>query len=90
MRCLSDDTLTDIAILDGKIAATGDIDAPARKTVELNGDVFVSAGWIDSTSTATRTPLFTTTNRTAWVLPPALTTSWWMRSSTGADDVDDF
>ena len=40
---LSDDTLTDIAIQDGKIAATGDIDAPARKTVELNGDVFVSA-----------------------------------------------
>ena len=53
---LADDTLTDIAIQDGKIAATGDIDAPARKTVELNGDVFVSAGWIDSTSTATRTP----------------------------------
>ena len=45
---LADDTLTDIAIQDGKIAATGDIDAPARKTVELNGDVFVSAGWIDS------------------------------------------
>lgn len=68
---LADDTLTDIAIQDGKIAATGDIDAPARKTVELNGDVFVSAGWMTPTYTATRTPRFTTTSRTAWALPPA-------------------
>ncbi len=45
---LADDTLTDIAIQDGKIAAMGEIDGPAHKTVELNGDVFVSAGWIDS------------------------------------------
>ena len=45
---LTDDTLTDIAIQDGKIAAVGDITAAARKTVELNGEVFVSAGWIDS------------------------------------------
>ncbi|VTN13470.1 Uncharacterised protein [Raoultella terrigena] len=31
---LVDDTLTDIAIQDGKIAALGEISAPARKTVE--------------------------------------------------------
>ncbi|KAB2439617.1 amidohydrolase/deacetylase family metallohydrolase, partial [Enterobacter hormaechei] len=32
---LADDTLTDIAIQDGKIAATGDSAAPARQTVGL-------------------------------------------------------
>ena len=45
---LVDDTLTDIAIQDGKIAALGEISAPSRKTIELNGKVYVSAGWIDS------------------------------------------
>ena len=45
---LVDDTLTDIAIHDGKIAALGEISAPSRKTIELNGKVYVSAGWIDS------------------------------------------
>ena len=45
---LTDDTLTDIAIQDGKIAAVGDITDPAHRTVELNGDTYVSAGWIDS------------------------------------------
>lgn len=47
---LVDDTLTDIAIQDGKIAALGEISAPSRKTIELNGKVYVSAGWIDSRS----------------------------------------
>lgn len=68
---LADDTLTDIAIQDGKIAATGQIDAPARKTVELNGDVFVSAGWIESHVHCYPNSQFTTTSRTAWALPPA-------------------
>ena len=45
---LVDDTLTDIAIQDGKIAALGDISAPAKSIVELNGKTYVSAGWIDS------------------------------------------
>ena len=47
-QSLVDDTLTDIAIQDGKIAALGEISAPSRKTIELNGKVYVSAGWIDS------------------------------------------
>jgi dihydroorotase len=45
---LVDDTLTDIAIQDGKIAALGEISASARKTVDLHGNYYVSAGWIDS------------------------------------------
>ena len=45
---LVDDTLTDIAIQDGKIAALGEISAPSRKTIDLQGNSYVSAGWIDS------------------------------------------
>ena len=37
---LVDDTLTDIAIQDGKIAALGEISAPSRKTIELNAKVY--------------------------------------------------
>lgn len=44
---LVDDTLTDIGIKDGKIAALGDLNAEATKVVSLDGDVYVSAGWID-------------------------------------------
>ncbi|EJN4797534.1 amidohydrolase/deacetylase family metallohydrolase [Salmonella enterica] len=45
---LVDDTLTNIALQDGKIAALGDVDGPALKTIDLRGECFVSAGWIDS------------------------------------------
>jgi dihydroorotase len=45
---LVDDTVTDIAIENGKIAALGDISGPAMKTVDLGGEHYVSAGWIDS------------------------------------------
>ena len=40
---LVDDTLTDIAIQDGKIAALGEISAPSRKTIDLQGNSYVSA-----------------------------------------------
>ena len=49
---LVDDTLTDIAIQDGKIAALGEISAPSRKTIELNGKVYVSAACESGTSAA--------------------------------------
>ncbi|MFP5640926.1 amidohydrolase/deacetylase family metallohydrolase, partial [Salmonella sp. 741265063_PST] len=45
---LVDDTLTNIALQDGKIAALGDVDGPAVKTIDLRGECYVSAGWIDS------------------------------------------
>ena len=35
---LVDDTLTDIAIQDGKIAALGEISAPSRNTLDLHGN----------------------------------------------------
>lgn len=41
---LVDDTLTNIALQDGKIAALGDVDGPAVKTIDLRGECYVSAG----------------------------------------------
>lgn len=86
---LADDTLTDIAIQDGKIAATGDINAPARKTVELNGDVFVSAGWIDShVHCYPNSPIYHDEPDSVGIATGVTTVV--DAGSTGADDVDDF
>lgn len=86
---LADDTLTDIAIQDGKIAATGQIDAPARKTVELNGDVFVSAGWIDShVHCYPNSPIYHDEPDSVGIATGVTTVV--DAGSTGADDVDDF
>lgn len=86
---LTDDTLTDIAIQDGKIAALGEIDAPARKTVELNGDVFVSAGWIDShVHCYPNSPIYHDEPDSVGIATGV--TSVVDAGSTGADDVDDF
>ena len=63
---LVDDTLTDIAIQDGKIAALGEISAPSRKTIDLQGNSYVSAGWI-----ATQIRRYITMSRTALASPPA-------------------
>ena len=85
---LVDDTLTDIAIQDGKIAALGEISAPSRKTIELNGKAYVSAGWIDShVHCYPNSPIITMSriashrHRLTTVIDAG---------STGADDVDDF
>ena len=86
---LADDTLTDIAIQDGKIAATGEIDAPARKTVELNGDVYVSAGWIDShVHCYPNSPIYHDEPDSVGIATGVTTVV--DAGSTGADDVDDF
>ncbi len=86
---LADDTLTDIAIQDGKIAALGEIDAPAHKTVELNGDVFVSAGWIDShVHCYPNSPIYHDEPDSVGIATGV--TSVVDAGSTGADDVDDF
>jgi len=80
---LTDDTLTDIAIQDGKIAALGDIDAPAHQTVALNGDVYVSAGWIDShVHCYPNSPIYHDDDQTAWALP-LVSPPWWMRAVPG-------
>lgn len=86
---LTDDTLTDIAIQDGKIAAVGDIAAPAQKTVELNGEVFVSAGWIDShVHCYPNSPIYHDEPDSVGIATGV--TSVVDAGSTGADDVDDF
>ena len=86
---LADDTLTDIAIQDGKIAALGDIDAPAHKTVELNGDVFVSAGWIDShVHCYPKSPIYHDQPDSVGIATGVTTVV--DAGSTGADDIDDF
>ncbi|MFC7420696.1 amidohydrolase/deacetylase family metallohydrolase [Iodobacter arcticus] len=43
----SDDAIFDIAMKDGKIAAIGQINAQARQTMDLKGQFYASAGWID-------------------------------------------
>lgn len=79
---LVDDTVSDIALKDGKIAALGNVDGSALKTIELGGECYVSAGWIDSHVHCYPKSRFITTNRTASVLRPALPPSW-MRAVPG-------
>ncbi|MFW0767976.1 amidohydrolase/deacetylase family metallohydrolase [Trabulsiella odontotermitis] len=86
---LVDDTLTDIAILDGKIAALGDITAPAKKTVELHGEVYVSAGWIDShVHCYPKSPIYHDEPDSVGIATGVTTVI--DAGSTGADDIDDF
>lgn len=86
---LTDDTLTDIAIQDGKIAAVGDITDPAHRTVELNGDTYVSAGWIDShVHCYPNSPIYHDEPDSVGIATGV--TSVVDAGSTGADDVDDF
>lgn len=77
---LVDDTLTNIALQDGKIAALGDVDGPALKTIDCAVSVLSARVGLILTFTATRHRRFTTTNRTAWVLPLALP-QWWMQAA---------
>jgi dihydroorotase len=86
---LVDDTLTDIAILDGKIAALGDITAPAKKTVELHGEVYASAGWIDShVHCYPKSPIYHDEPDSVGIATGVTTVV--DAGSTGADDIDDF
>lgn len=45
---LVDETLVDIAIQDGKIAAVGQVSGEAKDERVLDGTLYLSAGWIDS------------------------------------------
>ena len=86
---LVDDTQTDIAIRDGKIAALGEISAPARKTLELDGRYYVSAGWIDShVHCYPNSPIYHDEPDSVGVATGVTTVI--DAGSTGADDVDDF
>jgi dihydroorotase len=86
---LVDDTLTDIAIQDGKIAALGEISAPARKTIELDGRCYASAGWIDShVHCYPNSPIYHDQPDSVGIATGVTTVI--DAGSTGADDIDDF
>ena len=86
---LVDDTLTDIAIVDGKIAALGELSGPARQRVELGGRYYVSAGWIDShVHCYPRSPIYHDEPDSVGIRSGVTTVV--DAGSTGADDVDDF
>ena len=86
---LVDDTVTDIAIKDGKIAALGDIHGEATKVVSLNGEHFVSAGWIDlHVHCYPKSPIYNDEPDSVGIATGVTTVI--DAGSTGADDVDEF
>lgn len=86
---LVDDTVTDIAIKDGKIAALGDIHGEATKVVSLGGEHYVSAGWIDlHVHCYPKSPIYNDEPDSVGVATGVTTVI--DAGSTGADDVDTF
>ena len=86
---LVDDTVSDIALKDGKIAALGDVDGPALKTIELGGECYVSAGWIDShVHCCPKSPIYHDQPDSVGIATGVTTVV--DAGSTGADDIDDF
>lgn len=86
---LVDDTVTDIAIVAGKIAALGDLSGPASKTLDLQGEHYVSAGWIDShVHCYPNSPIYHDQPDSVGIATGVTTVI--DAGSTGADDIDDF
>lgn len=86
---LVDDTVSDIALKDGKIAALGDVDSPAAKTIDLRGECYVSAGWIDShVHCYPNSPIYHDQPDSVGIATGVTTVV--DAGSTGADDIDDF
>lgn len=86
---LVDDTVTDIAIKDGKIVALGEINGEATKVVSLNGDQYVSAGWIDlHVHCYPKSPIYNDEPDSVGIATGVTTVI--DAGSTGADDVDTF
>ncbi len=86
---LVDDTVTDIAIAAGKIAALGEINGPAAKTVDLRGEHYVSAGWIDChVHCYPNSPIYHDQPDSVGIQTGVTTVI--DAGSTGADDIDDF
>ncbi|UBO74425.1 amidohydrolase/deacetylase family metallohydrolase [Aeromonas rivuli] len=82
--------LTDVAIAAGKIAALGQLDkAHASRELDLGGNLYLSAGWIDShTHCYPRSPIYQDEPDKVGVESGVTTVI--DAGSTGADDVDDF
>lgn len=86
---LSDGTLNDIAISDGKIAATGQVTGPAKHEWDLAGRYLLSAGWIDShVHCYPKSPIYHDEADRIGVETGVTTVV--DAGSTGADDIDDF
>jgi len=86
-----DGGLTDIAVRNGKVAVLGQVagDATARQIIDLRGDVFASAGWIDAhVHCYAKSPVYHDEPDLVGVAGGVTTVI--DAGSTGADDVDDF
>lgn len=86
---LVDDTVIDIAIKDGKIAALGEVSGKAHEERALNGEFYVSAGWIDShVHCYPKSPIYHDEPDSIGIATGVTTVI--DAGSTGADDIDDF
>ncbi len=81
--------VVDVAVLNGKIAALGQLDATAKKVMDLAGDFYISAGWIDGhTHCYSKSPIYNDEPDLVGVETGVTTVI--DAGSVGADDVDDF
>ncbi|HEY1843807.1 MAG TPA: amidohydrolase/deacetylase family metallohydrolase [Buttiauxella sp.] len=86
---LVDDTVIDIALKDGKIAALGNVTGAAHEERTLNGEYYVSAGWIDShVHCYPKSPIYHDEPDSVGIASGVTTVV--DAGSTGADDVDEF
>ncbi|RPH28569.1 amidohydrolase/deacetylase family metallohydrolase [Buttiauxella warmboldiae] len=86
---LVDDTVIDIALKDGKIAALGEVTGETRAQRQLNGEYYVSAGWIDShVHCYPKSPIYHDEPDSIGIHTGVTTVV--DAGSTGADDIDEF
>lgn len=86
---LPDERLIDIAILDGKIAAVGEVTGRARVEQTLAANCYLSAGWIDShVHCYEKSPIYH--DHPDRIGVESGVTCVVDAGSTGADDIDDF
>lgn len=86
---LVDDTVIDIALKGGKIAALGEVIGDAHEERQLNGEFYVSAGWIDShVHCYQKSPIYHDEPDSIGIHTGVTTVV--DAGSTGADDVDEF
>ncbi|ADP10243.1 dihydroorotase [Erwinia sp. Ejp617] len=86
---LSNGSLSDIAIKEGKIAAVGTLSGSARREWHLAGRYWLSAGWIDShVHCYPKSPIYHDEADRIGVETGVTTVV--DAGSTGADDIDDF
>lgn len=84
-----DDTLSDIAVQNGRIAALGAVSGAAKRDYDLDGKHYVSAGWIDShVHCYPKSPIYHDDPDSVGIAAGVTTVV--DAGSTGADDVDDF